>query len=75
MRRWRGRLTPSTFYLLTFYLLRMGFTATRCTCSHLRVYLALLPSGPDAVRRLGLHRVRAAMQPTNESVYRTGASS
>jgi len=39
-------------------------TATRCTCVHLRVYLALLPSGPDAVRRLKLHRVRAAMQHT-----------
>src|SRR5262245_25688027 len=39
-------------------------TATRCTCVHLRVYLALLPSGPDAVRRLKLHRVRAAMRHT-----------
>src|SRR6476620_11636098 len=37
-------------------------TAARCTCVHLRVYLALLPSGPDAVRRLKLHRVRAAMR-------------
>jgi|RhiMetdeSRZDD1v2_1073273.scaffolds.fasta_scaffold300759_2 hypothetical protein len=41
-------------------------TATRCTCVHLRVYLALLPSGPDAVRRLKLHRVRAAMRRTQE---------
>ena len=32
--------------------------------AHLRVYLALLPSGPDAVRRLKLHRVRAAVRPT-----------
>ena len=39
-------------------------TAARCTCAHLRVYLALLPSGPDAVRRLRLHRVRAAVRPT-----------
>jgi len=39
-------------------------TAARRTCSHLRVYLALLPSGPDAVRRLGLHRVRAAVRRT-----------
>src|SRR5262245_32462996 len=27
-----------------------------------RVYLALLPSGPDAVRRLNLHRVRTAVR-------------
>src|SRR5690606_34711024 len=32
--------------------------------AHLRDYLALLPSGPDAVRRLKLHRVRAAVRPT-----------
>src|SRR5919204_6572766 len=30
--------------------------------AHLRIYLALLPSGPDAVRRLGLHRFRTAVQ-------------
>src|SRR5688572_6599597 len=42
----------------------MSRTAARCTCVHLRVYLALLPSGPDAVRRLKLHRVRAAVRPT-----------
>src|SRR5688572_14631491 len=35
--------------------------------AHLRVYLALLPSGPDAVRRLKLHRVRAAVRPTSWS--------
>src|SRR5579872_39856 len=29
-----------------------------------RVYLALLPSGPDAVRRLNLHRVRTAVRRT-----------
>src|SRR5437867_2065083 len=32
--------------------------------AHLRVYLALLPSGPDAVRSLRLHRARAAVRPT-----------
>ena len=52
----------------------MGSTAARRTCVHLRVYLALLPSGPDAVRRLGLHRVRAAVRPTNELFYRDQAS-
>src|SRR5947208_14066953 len=30
--------------------------------AHLRIYLALLPSGPDAVRRLKLHRFRTAVQ-------------
>ena len=30
--------------------------------AQVRVYLALLPSGPDAVRRLILHRVRAAVR-------------
>ena len=30
--------------------------------AHVRDYLALLPSGPDAVRRLTLHRVRAAVR-------------
>src|SRR6185295_4129444 len=37
--------------------------------AHLRVCLALLPSGPDAVRRLKLHRVRAAVRPAKTSVY------
>ena len=41
--------------------------------AHVSVYLALLPSGPDAVRRLRLHRVRAAVQPdttwVESSVY------
>ena len=40
-------------------------TAARRTCVHLRVCLALLPSGPDAVRRLKLHRVRAAVRLTH----------
>ena len=31
--------------------------------AHVSDYLALLPSGPDAVRRLKLHRVRAAVRP------------
>src|SRR5436190_21539988 len=31
--------------------------------AHARIYLALLPSGPDAVRRLRLHRFRTAVQP------------
>src|SRR5678815_2325320 len=35
---------------------RSGDPAAQC-----RVYLALLPSGPDAVRRLNLHRVRTAV--------------
>ncbi len=43
----------------------MSPTAARLTCVHLRVYLALLPSGPDAVRRLKLHRVRAAVRLTH----------
>ena len=30
--------------------------------AHVSNYLALLPSGPDAVRRLKLHRVRAAVR-------------
>src|SRR5438270_8151521 len=30
--------------------------------AHVRIYLALLPSGPDAVRRLKLHRFRTAVQ-------------
>src|SRR5262249_26050780 len=30
--------------------------------AQVRVYLALLPSGPDAVRRLNLHRVRTAVR-------------
>jgi len=45
----------------------MSRTAARRTCVHLRVYLALLPSGPDAVRRLKLHRVRAAVRPTRSA--------
>src|SRR5580765_818556 len=31
--------------------------------AHVRICLALLPSGPDAVRRLRLHRDRAAVRP------------
>ena len=31
--------------------------------AHVSNYLALLPSGPDAVRRLKLHRIRAAVRP------------
>src|SRR3954452_14973129 len=31
--------------------------------AHVRICLALLPSGPDAVRRLRLHRDRAAIRP------------
>ena len=31
--------------------------------AHVSDYLALLPSGSDAVRRLKLHRVRAAVRP------------
>ena len=31
--------------------------------AHVSNYLALLPSGPDAVRRLKLHRVRATVRP------------
>ena len=33
--------------------------------AHVRIYLALLPSGPDAVRRLKLHRFRTAVQSAN----------
>src|SRR5436190_2841231 len=33
--------------------------------AHSSICLALLPSGPDAVRRLELHRFRTAMQPAN----------
>jgi hypothetical protein len=32
------------------------------TAAHVSDCLALLPSGPDAVRRLRLHRVRAAVR-------------
>ena len=42
----------------------MSPTATRCTSAHCSIRLALLPSGPDAVRRLKLHRVRAAVRLT-----------
>ena len=44
----------------------MSLTATRCTSAHCSIYLALLPSGPDAVRRLRLHRVRAAVRLTQK---------
>src|SRR3712207_3708087 len=37
--------------------------------AHVSDCLALLPSGPDAVRRLRLHRVRAAVRPADSSVY------
>jgi len=30
--------------------------------AHFRIYLALLPSGPDAIHRLKLHRFRTAVQ-------------
>ncbi len=40
--------------------------------AHVRIYLALLPSGPDAVRRLKLHRFRTAVQSANGSLYYTG---
>ena len=44
-------------------------TATRKSLRHMSVvYLALLPSGPDAVRRLKLHRIRAAVRPVTPSV-------
>src|ERR1700681_4797016 len=33
--------------------------------AHVSIYLALLPSGPDAVRRLKLHRFRAADRSAN----------
>src|SRR5262245_25261444 len=36
--------------------------------AHVRICLALLPSGPDAVRRLRLHRVRAAVRPPRPDV-------
>src|SRR2546423_8312940 len=37
--------------------------------AHVRIYLALLPSGPDAVHRLKLHRVRAAVQSVGRVYY------
>gem|GEM_PF-5424674 len=38
--------------------------------AHVSDYLALLPSGPDAVRRLILHRFRTAVRPAiHGSVY------
>ena len=40
--------------------------------AHVRICLALLPSGPDAVRRLKLHRFRTAVQSANRRVYYTG---
>jgi len=51
----------------------VSLTATRCTSAHCSIYLALLPSGPDAVRRLRLHRVRAAVRLTqNDSLSYAG---
>ena len=41
------------------------------TAAHVRICLALLPSGPDAVRRLTLHRFRTAVQPASNRVYYT----
>ncbi|GIT67711.1 MAG: hypothetical protein Ct9H300mP25_11830 [Acidobacteriota bacterium] len=42
----------------------MGPTAApERPAAHVSIYLALLPSGPDAVRRLKLHRVRATVRP------------
>src|SRR5687767_9794775 len=59
----RNLLLP-LFHLSTFPL---GWIGPRpgAPAAHLRVCLALLPSGPDAVRRLKLHRVRAAVRPTH----------
>src|SRR5262245_16226084 len=42
------------------------------TAAHVRIHLALLPSGPDAVRRLKLHRFRTAVQSAKKRVYYTG---
>ncbi len=42
-------------------------TATRSTHAHGRIPLALLPSGPDAVRGLALHRLRTAVRATPAS--------
>src|SRR5215470_17275150 len=36
--------------------------------AHVSDYLALLPSGPDAVHRLKLHRFRVAVRPTTTEV-------
>src|SRR6476661_4905276 len=38
--------------------------------AHVRICLALLPSGPDAVRRLRLHRDRAAVRPAAASILK-----
>src|SRR5688572_11516223 len=48
----------------------MSRTAARTPAAQIRVYLALLPSGPDAVRRLKLHRVRAAVRLTRRRTRR-----
>ena len=49
-------------------------TATRRACAHPRRPLALLPSGPDAVRDpWGLHKFRAAVRPA-ESAARSVSS-
>jgi hypothetical protein len=37
--------------------------------AHVRICLALLPSGPDAVRRLKLHRFRTAVQSASRVYY------
>src|SRR5262249_28150015 len=37
--------------------------------AHFRIHLALLPSGPDAVRRLKLHRFRTAVQFASPLYY------
>ena len=44
------------------------------TCGTCRIYLALLPSGPDAVRRLKLHRFRTAVRLTQSAVYRAAGA-
>src|SRR5688572_21144229 len=60
------------YFLFSFFYFRTrrvrrrsaGPTATRSACAHPRRPLALLPSGPDAIRGpWGLHKFRAAVRP------------
>ena len=50
-------------------------TATRKACGTCRICLALLPSGPDAVRRLRLHRFRAAVRRASRHASPLGSAS
>src|SRR5438552_18624134 len=70
-RRHEGHEQTKPTHLIFVYGLNRG---PEGPAAHVRIYLALLPSGPDAVRRLKLHRFRTAVQPARtantESIVR-----